>query len=192
MAGLGAAQLPAGKRRVSAGFLVDMLAATFLGPASAFGTSVIGELSSTRVHPTRSRALLINLFANGLPALVAGTVIRAWAPADHKSIGFYLLLCGVTIGCFVLGFLILSPLIWLLDGHWVDLNLQFARQLLPTMMINVLLAVAGAAIYVELGLAGIIFAFVALFAFSYKRVSSRGPSTARSSTSRSPGACSPA
>jgi putative nucleotidyltransferase with HDIG domain len=168
VAGLGAAQLPAGKRRVSAGFLVDMLAATFLGPASAFGTSVIGELSSTRVHPTRSRALLINLFANGLPALVAGTVIRAWAPANHESISFYLLLCGVTIGCFVLGFLILSPLIWLLDGHWVDLNLQFARQLLPTMMINVLLAVSGAAIYVELGLAGIIFAFVALVAFSYQ------------------------
>src|SRR5205807_2193732 len=47
-------------------------------------------------------------------------------------------------------------------------NLQAWQQLLPTILINVALAVAGAAIYVRLGLPAIIFAFVALVAFSYQ------------------------
>jgi putative nucleotidyltransferase with HDIG domain len=55
-----------------------------------------------------------------------------------------------------------------LDGNWRDVNLKTLRDLVPTIAINVVLAVAGAAVYVQVGLAGIIFAFVALIGFSYQ------------------------
>jgi putative nucleotidyltransferase with HDIG domain len=168
VAGLGIARLPAGNRRISAGFLVDMLAATFLGPASAFATSSIGEIAGSRVFPTRRRALIINLFANGLPALTVATVIRHAAPHDHKSATFYVLIGALAFAGLALGWLLLTVLFFLLDGDRRDLNFRTWRQLLPTKFINVALAVAGAAIYVELGLPGIIFAFVALVAFSYQ------------------------
>jgi putative nucleotidyltransferase with HDIG domain len=168
IAGLGIAKVSSGNRRISAGFLVDMIAATFLGPASAFATSTIGELSSTRVASTRWRALLVNLFANGLPALGVGTAIRYEAPHDHKTIGFYLFLCVLAFGGMVLGWLLLTALFFLMDGDRRDLNFNAWRNLAPTILINVAMAVAGAAIYVELGLPGIIFAFVALIGFSYQ------------------------
>jgi putative nucleotidyltransferase with HDIG domain len=167
LAGLGMAQLPGGNRRVSAGFIVDMLAACFLGPASAFATSVIGDLTSSRIFPTRARALLINLFANGLPALVVAAVIRAVTP-HHHGVGFYALLGGLAFGGLAFGWLLLTVLFFLLDGDRRDLNFRTWQQLLPTKLITVALALAGAAIYEELGFPGIIFAFVALVAFSYQ------------------------
>ncbi len=167
-AGLGIAQIPGGNRWISASFLVDMLAAAFLGPASAFAASVIGEVASTRVARTRPQAFVINLFGNGVPALAVGTVIRELAPQIHHAPAFYLLLCGLAFGGLALGWLLITPLFVLMDGDRRDLNLQAWRGLLPTMTINVALAVAGAAIYVKLGLPGIIFAFVALIAFSYQ------------------------
>ncbi len=167
-AGLGMAQLPGSNRRISAGFIVDMLAASFLGPASAFVASGLGDLTSSRVFPTRFRALLINLFANGFPALAVATLIRDVAPHNHRAVTFYLLLGLFAFGGLAVGWLILTSLFFLLDGDRRDLHLRAWRQLLPTMAINVALAVAGAAIYVRLGLPGIIFAFLALVAFSYQ------------------------
>jgi putative nucleotidyltransferase with HDIG domain len=167
-AGLGTALLPGGTRYISASFLVDMLAATFLGPASAFVTSIIGEATGTRVVRVRPQAFVINLFGNAVPALAVGTVIRDVAPHNHRTAGFYLLLCALAFGGLALGWLIITPLFGLMDRNWRDFNLRAWRWLLPTMAINVALAVAGAAIYVELGLAGIIFAMVALVAFSYQ------------------------
>ena len=167
VAGLGMAQIPGGSRSVSAGFIVDMLAAAFVGPTAAFGTSVLGDLTSSRVYPTRGRALLINIFANGLPALAIATIIRAIDP-PHHGVGFFLLLGALAFAGLAIGWLIITVLFFLLDGDRRDLNLRTWRQLLPTKLINVAMAVAGAAIYVRLGLAGIIFAFLALVAFSYQ------------------------
>jgi putative nucleotidyltransferase with HDIG domain len=147
--------------------MVDMLAASFLGPASAFGTSVLGDVSSSRVYPTRGRALLITMFANGLPALAIGTIIRAIDP-PHHGVGFFFLLGALAFAGLAVGWLIISVLFFLLDGDRRDLNFRTWRQLLPTKLINVTMAVAGAAIYVRLGLPGIIFAFLALVAFSYQ------------------------
>ncbi len=168
IAGVGIAALPAGRRRISAGFLVDILAATFLGPASAFVTSTIGELVSAPVVHTRRRALPANLFANGLTALIIGTVIRAAAPHDHKTFGFYLLLCGLALGGMILGWVLITSLFLAMDGDRSELNVNAWRRLMPTIVINVVMAVAAAAIYIELGIPGIIFAFVALIAFSYQ------------------------
>jgi putative nucleotidyltransferase with HDIG domain len=167
-AGLGFAQIPGENRRISASFLVDMLAASFLGPASAFGTSVIGDLVGSRVIRTRPQALLINLFGNGVPALAVATIIRNTGPWDHHAVGFYLLLGGLAFAGMVLGWFLITTEFALLDGNWELFNLKSWRELLPTMTINTALAVAGAAIYVKLGLAGIIFAFLALIGFTYQ------------------------
>ena len=166
-AGLGAVEVR-GRVRISASFLVYMLAATFLGPTSAFVGSTIGELAIARTHPTRPQALLINVVGNGLPALAVGTVIREAALRDHRALSFYLLLAGVAFGGLVLNWLIVAPLFIALDGDPSEWSLRDWRNLLPAIAIDIGLAVAGAAIYIELGLAGIIFALIALLAFSYQ------------------------
>jgi putative nucleotidyltransferase with HDIG domain len=165
--GVGAARIPGGHRRISASFLVDMLAATFLGPASAFVTSVAAEVTTSRVIPTRRAALLINMLGAAAPALLVATVLRAVAPS-HSSALFYVLLGGLAFGALALGWLIVAGLFTLMDGRRGEWSLHEWKDLLPTILINVVLAVAGAAIYVKLGLAGIVFAFAALLAFSYQ------------------------
>jgi putative nucleotidyltransferase with HDIG domain len=55
-----------------------------------------------------------------------------------------------------------------LDGTSKAWSLRDWRSLLPVIVIDIVLTVSGAAIYVELGLPGIIFALVAVFAFSYQ------------------------
>ena len=98
-AGLGVARVRQ-RVEVSASFLVFMLAAAFLGPASAFVAAVISEVAATRVIRTRRHAFLNNLVAAGLTALLAGTLIRDLAPHGH-TVGFYLVLAGLVLGVFV-------------------------------------------------------------------------------------------
>ena len=166
-AGFAAVQVR-GRTRISASFLVYMLAATFLGPASALIASVIGEVTSARAHPTRVQALLINILGNAAPALMVGTVIREVAPHDHHSAGFYLLLAALAFAALALSWVIVAPLHIAFDGNRSDWSLRDWRDLLPTILIDIGLTVAGAAIYVELGLPGITFALVAIVAFSYQ------------------------
>jgi putative nucleotidyltransferase with HDIG domain len=145
-----------------------MLAAAFLGPSSAFLTSTAGQVAASRVVPTRSRALIINVFASGLPALLAGTIMRNAAPNDQRSAGFYIIFGAVAFGMVALGWILVASLSILMDGNQGAWTLRDWRNLVWTIVINVVLATAGAAIYVRLGLPGIIFAFAALVAFSYQ------------------------
>jgi putative nucleotidyltransferase with HDIG domain len=168
LAGLGITQIPGENRRVSACFLVDMVAASFLGPASAFGTSVIGDLSASRRLKTRPQALLISLFSNAVPALAVATIIRELAPRDHRAVVFFVLIGGLGFVGLTIGWALNTLLFALLDGNWRDVNLKTFRDLIPTKVINVALVVAGAGIYVHVGLSGIIFAFLALIGFSYQ------------------------
>src|SRR6202011_5067944 len=63
---------------VSAGFIVAVLAAVFLGPASAAAAAVITELFAAQRLKTRVRSvLLINLPASVVPAVAAGLLIKA-------------------------------------------------------------------------------------------------------------------
>jgi putative nucleotidyltransferase with HDIG domain len=163
--GLGVARVRQ-RVQVSASFLVIMLAAAFLGPASAFVAAVVSEVAATRVLPTRRHAFLNNLVAAGVPALLAGTLIREFAPAGHTA-GFYLLLGGVVLGVFVLSWMIIAPLSIAHDGYSPAWSPRALVEHLPSALITAALAVAGAAIYVEVGLAGIAFALAAVIAFSY-------------------------
>ena len=151
---------------VSASFLVYILAGAFLGPASAFVAAVVSEVAATRMRPTRREAFLFNLVAAGFAALLAGTLIRDLAPHDHH-VGFYLVLAGLALGTLELTWFIIAPLDILYEGFSEIWSPRHLIDHFPSAVINVALTVAGAAIYVEVGLAGIAFALAAVLAFSY-------------------------
>ena len=151
---------------ISPSFLVYILAGAFLGPASAFVAAVISEVAATRVIPTRRQAFLFNLVAAGFAALLAGTLIRDLAPHDHTA-AFYLVLGGLGLAMLELTWVIIAPFTIALDGYSDAWHPRTLIEHLPSAVINVALAVAGAAIYVEVGLAGIAFALAAVLAFAY-------------------------
>jgi putative nucleotidyltransferase with HDIG domain len=164
-AGLGVAQVRQSVE-VSASFVVYILAGAFLGPASAFVAAVISELAATRVIRTRRAAVLFNLVAAGFAALLAGTLIRDLAP-HHRAAGFYLVLAALALAMLELTWLIIAPFYIAYDGYSAVWNPRTLIEHLPSALITVALTVAGAAIYVEVGLAGIAFALAAVIAFSY-------------------------
>ena len=151
-AGLGVARVRQGVE-VSASFLVYILAGAFLGPTSAFVAAVISEVAATRVIRTRPQAFLFNLVAAGFAALLAGTLIRDLAPPEHTA-GFYLVLAALALGTFALTWAIVATLIIMYDGYTPAWSPRNFVEHLPSALINVALAVAGAAIYVELGARG--------------------------------------
>jgi putative nucleotidyltransferase with HDIG domain len=151
---------------ISASFIVYILAGAFLGPASAFVAAVISEVAATRVIRTRWEAFVFNLVAGGFTALLAGTLIRDFAPT-HDSATFYLVLGGLALAMLELTWLIIAPFYIAFDGYSERWNPSTLVEHLPSAVINVALAVAGAAIYVEVGLAGMAFALAAVVAFSY-------------------------
>lgn len=166
-AGLGVAYVRERERiSVSPSFIVYILAGAFLGPTSAFVAAMISEVASSRVVPTRRQAFLFNLVAAGFAALLAGTLIRALAPEEHTT-SFYLVLGGLALAMLYLTWLIIAPLYIALDGYSPAWHPRTLIEYLPSALITVALAVAGAAIYVQVGLAGIAFALAAVFAFSY-------------------------
>jgi putative nucleotidyltransferase with HDIG domain len=166
-AGLGVARVREQERiSVSASFLVYILAGAFLGPASAFLAAVVSEVTATRVLSTRRPAFLFNVLAAGMTALLAGTLIRALAP-QGDSAGFYLVLAGLALGMLALTWIIIAPLYVALDGYSTAWHPRTLVDYAPSALITVALAVAGAAIYVKVGLAGIAFALAGVIAFSY-------------------------
>jgi putative nucleotidyltransferase with HDIG domain len=166
-AGLGVANVRERERiSVSSSFIVYLLAGAFLGPTSAFVAAIISEVASSRVVPTRRVAFLFNLVAAGFAALLAATLIRDLAPHDD-TIGFYLVLSGLALAMLELTWLIIAPFYILYDGYSEVWHPRMLIEHLPSALITVALAVAGAAIYVKVGLAGIAFALAAVFAFAY-------------------------
>jgi len=165
VAGLGVAEVGGGVN-VSGSFLVYILAGAFLGPASAFVAAIVSEITATRVTRTRREVFLFNLLAAGFTALLAGTLIRDLAPEDDR-VRFYLVLAGLALVMLELTWVIIAALDTLYEGYSEALSPRNLLDHLPSAAINVALAVAGAAIYVEVGLAGIAFALAAVLAFAY-------------------------
>jgi putative nucleotidyltransferase with HDIG domain len=85
---------------------------------------------------------------------------------DH-GLEFYLVLAGLALAMLELTWLILAPFTIALDGYSPAWSPRTLIEHLPSAAITVALAVAGAAIYVEVGLAGIAFALAAVLAFAY-------------------------
>jgi putative nucleotidyltransferase with HDIG domain len=153
---------------ISASFLVFVLAGAFLGPRSAAAAAILSELTAAVRLRTRSRAVLLNnLPANVLPAIAAALACRAISGGPAHSLTFYVGVAVAGLGGIALNF-----------GVFVVLRREFFPQLdqfgirtflevFPSLLLNVLLVVAGASITVKLGNAGIAFALSAVFTFSY-------------------------
>jgi putative nucleotidyltransferase with HDIG domain len=152
---------------VSAAFIVTVLAAAFLGPASACATAILAELAATLALRTPVRSiLLINLPASVVPAAAVAILMQAVFPHPEDTVGFYLLLAAGAIGAYSLSFVIFTASYGvLMPGESAGLD-EFVQSL-PGMALNVLLVLAGASIYLKVGLRGIAFALAAVFAFSY-------------------------
>src|SRR3979409_1971241 len=93
-AAIGAGIMVAGARdglSVSAAFIVNVLAAAFLGARSAMATAVISELTAAIQLHTRPRAVILaNLPASVVPAAVAAVVIELVAGRASHAFQFYL------------------------------------------------------------------------------------------------------
>jgi putative nucleotidyltransferase with HDIG domain len=158
-----------GRTGVSAAFIVVVLAAAFLGPVSACLTAVIAEIAaSVRVtRRPRPYAFASNLLGAVAPALAAAGVVSVLASGGpSETIGFYVVVALASVVDLALSFAIAAYYTRVLRGENA-LKLSTLKALAPSLALSVLLAVAGAAIYLELGIAGIAFSLTAVFAFSY-------------------------
>ncbi len=151
---------------ISASFLVVALAAVFLGPASAWAAAALSEaVAALRLH-TRKFAIAVNLFGIAVPGVAAALVFQAIEPSVSNSFGFYAMVAAVAAGLNVLSYALVAPIHETLH-HDGAMSLRTFYTLAPSIVLNVALVVAGAAIYVKVGLPGIAFALTAVFAFSY-------------------------
>jgi putative nucleotidyltransferase with HDIG domain len=161
--------LVAGERdkvSVSAGFIVIVLAASFLGPASAAAAAVLVEVAAACRLRTRLRSIvLINLPATMLPAAAAGLLMYALAPTPGDRVGFYLAVGLAGAVEYSSSFGVLTVLGRAFNRQVIPVR-AFVETL-PSAGLNILLVVAGAAIYLKVGMRGIAFALAAVFAFSY-------------------------
>jgi HD-GYP domain-containing protein (c-di-GMP phosphodiesterase class II) len=114
---------------------------------------------------TRPVLVLINLASSVAPTLVAALLIIAIAPSTHDSAAFYLAVALAAAVDQVLSIAILLTLNLLAGISTASLS-AYARYV-PSIALNIVLVVAGASIYVKVGLGGIVFALAAVFAFAY-------------------------
>jgi putative nucleotidyltransferase with HDIG domain len=153
---------------VSASFIVIMLAAAFLGPASAAAAALIAELTATAVMKTHWRTVVFtNLPAAVLTGVTAAIVIRALASHPSDVASFYLAVAVAGLVTVVLSFLVFSGMRRLVFTSAEQYGLKTLWAFLPSAGISILLAVAGVSIKLKIGNAGIAFALAAVFAFAY-------------------------
>jgi putative nucleotidyltransferase with HDIG domain len=163
--------LVAGERdglSVSGSFIVIVLAAAFLGPASAAGAAVIAELTAAATLKTRWRLVVLN----NLPAAVvspvaAAVVIRALSSRPADSATFYLAIVVGGATALLVSFIVVGVLRRLVFTSAEQFGLQTLLAFLPSEGLTILVAVAGASIKFKVGNGGIAFALAAVFAFSY-------------------------
>ena len=174
VASVAAGLLVAGSRgepSVSPSFLVMALAAAFLGPVSAGLCAAIAELFAASRLRTKPRwVMLINLPACVLPAVAEGWAIRSIYAAPADTPWFYVTVALAVLAGYVMSF---ELYVFLRRVNRPDAPTVSAQELvdaLPSTILSILLTVAGVAIALVVGNAGIAFALAAVLAFSYMMV----------------------
>jgi putative nucleotidyltransferase with HDIG domain len=111
-------------------------------------------------------AVSFNLLAVLASALAAANIIRVLAPERNDTALYCLVVLAAACASLAISFVIVGALqqLYRHDGSW---SMHAVREYLPSYVLNVGLAVAGASIYLKIGLGGIVFALAAVFAFSY-------------------------
>jgi putative nucleotidyltransferase with HDIG domain len=151
----------------SGAFLAGMLAVPFAGPAAAVSVAFIAEIGTWLVQRYRRSAMLANLATAGLPTLAAGIIFHAAAPNSRTDLAFYALLAGLTLAVLVVNTYAITGLIAMLDGASIRSRLPSFRSLSRAFAISIILTVAAADIYVQVGIGGIVFAIAGIVAFNY-------------------------
>jgi putative nucleotidyltransferase with HDIG domain len=171
IAAVGAGVFVAGERggvSVSAAFIVILLAAAFLGPASAAVAAIISELAAAARMRTRVRfVLFINLPAALIPAITAGLIIRGLVSHPSDTLSFYVAVALAGFADFVLSFAIFSSMRRIVIPSAEQFGAGVLIRALPSAGLSILIAIAGVSITLKVGDRGIAFALAAVFAFSY-------------------------
>jgi putative nucleotidyltransferase with HDIG domain len=171
LAAVGAGAMVAGTRgglSISGAFIVSVLAAAFLGPVSAVVAAFLSEIAaSLRLRTSARDGFFINLPASLLPGVVAAVVVRALSTGATDSAVFYLVVALAAVAAFALSFVIFALLHRVSYPDAEPFGLGVFLESLPSAALSVVLVLAGASIYIKVGLRGIAFALAALFAFSY-------------------------
>jgi len=153
---------------ISGGFIVAVLAAALLGAASATAAAVITELTATAVMRTRWRAvLLLNLPAAAAYAVVPALIIDALTNGPADNAAFYLAVALGGVASLLVSFALFTVLRRAARWSEQQFGLDTLVAFLPSGALSVLVAVAGVAIQLKVGNAGIAFALAAVFVFSY-------------------------
>jgi putative nucleotidyltransferase with HDIG domain len=156
----------AGRASVSASFLVVLLAATLLGPASACGCAILSELVAALKRRTSGYQIAFNTFGVLAPTLVASNLIRVQGGLAMKTVGSYLLVVAAGVVYQLLNFAIVATYHNLYRGKR-ELDLSVLWEYAPSLALNIMLAIGGVAITLEIGDAGLAFGLSTVFTFSY-------------------------
>jgi putative nucleotidyltransferase with HDIG domain len=165
--GAGVAVVPTlGSASISAGLLVLLLAVALLGPTSACACAALTELAAARRLRTPLYAVAFNLFGTIAPALVAANLVRALEPHGTNTPSYYLVVALAGVVYVILNFAIVAYYQRVFRGK-ESMRWGVLWDYAPSLAINIVLAIAGASIYLKVGVGGIVFALTALFAFTY-------------------------
>ncbi len=94
---------------VSAAFIVNVLAAAFLGARTAMATAIVSELTAAIRLQTRPRAVILtNLPAAVVPAAAAAIVIDAIAGEPSETFRFYFAVAVAAMAAITLSFAIFT------------------------------------------------------------------------------------
>ena len=105
-----------GAMDVSASFVCVMLAAAYLGPAEAFAVVVFSESVAWLSQRYRPQALVVNLAAIGIPALIAGTLMDALVTDATSRVEFLAVLAAAAVINLTVNFVLACSLLALMDG----------------------------------------------------------------------------
>src|SRR5689334_19620831 len=83
-----------GQASISAGFVVLLLAAGFLGPSAACACAALSELAAAWRLKTPPYAIAFNFLGSAVPAMLAANLIHAVTPHVSNSAGFYLMIAA--------------------------------------------------------------------------------------------------
>jgi putative nucleotidyltransferase with HDIG domain len=157
-----------GRAAVSASFIVTALAAAFLGPVSAGLVAALAELSAALLARTRPRVVLaMNLPACLVPAVGEALVIHAFAWPPHNGPIFYVVVGLAGLAGYLASFGVVLLLCRVNRLPTPSAPGRVLADSMPSTALSLALALAGAAITLEVGNAGIAFALAAVLAFSY-------------------------
>jgi putative nucleotidyltransferase with HDIG domain len=152
---------------ISASFIVVVLAAALLGPISASLVAAIAELAAAVRTRTKPFTLASNLLASILPAIAAANVVHVLVPGGPEPrFVFYVAVVAAGVVDMVLNFSIAAAYSRVIQGQ-PNLGLDTLKSVAPSLLLSLVLAVAGAGVYLRLGIDGIAFALTAVFALTY-------------------------